>query len=134
MIDRVKSFKDIVQRAGFYKEYNPSETFISKVLMGITGCIPAFDRNFKIAARDFNAVISQCNKKIDIHIADSLSIKTLESIRFIVMNNAAMDYISSFFEGMLIINSPCAREPPSYMPYPATRMLDLFFWTYCIRK
>ena len=57
-IQRSIQIKEIVKR--YYTSYEddkgektpPSDTLISKILLGVTGSMPAFDRNFKIFLRE----------------------------------------------------------------------------------
>lgn len=58
-----------------YMSRNPTATLESKILMGVMGVLPAFDRYFATAANDFNAALA--NNGTEFRMPHRLSFKSL---------------------------------------------------------
>ena len=82
----------------------PTDTLITKVLMGIFGCVPAYDRYFIIG-------LKQYNKTHDEHISQSYNKNSFENLKKLT-NGLKTRYLIS----------------KDTITYPKMRLLDAYFW------
>ncbi len=103
-IDDIGRIHSLIENlSSYYKEIHsvtPTDTLISKIILGTLGCLPAFDRFFnsgvKSSGNSFN----------------NLKIKNLSSLfQFIEDNHLALNKIK--------INNP---------QYPIMKLVDMYFW------
>ncbi len=81
-----------------------SETLITKILMGTLGCVPAYDRYFKLGVRNHHVTTGTFNINSILIIAD-------------------------FYEKNRIVLEQTRKEMKvEDLPYPQMKMLDMGFW------
>ncbi len=81
----------------------PTDTLITKVLMGILGCVPAYDRYFVIGLKEYN--------KTNKHISQSYNKNSFENLKKLT---------NGLKEERLKLNNK--------ITYPKMRLLDAYFW------
>lgn len=81
----------------------PTDTLITKVLMGIFGCVPAYDRYFVIGLKEYN--------KTNKHISQSYNKNSFEALQKLT---------NGLKEERLKLNNK--------ITYPKMRLLDAYFW------
>jgi len=91
------------------KSCKPSDTLITKIIMGTLGCIPAYDRYFMDG-------ISYAQKFSDgeIKFTQQLGAGSLETLIYFIKNN---------FEELCTINKTLDFE------YPFMKLIDMYFWS-----
>jgi hypothetical protein len=95
------------------KEGNPqntSETLVTKVMLGTTGCIPAFDRYVKLAMKDIDGL--PCTSK------DSDICSTIKSL---------WKYYSDNIHEFEAVSEMLRTE--GHPDYPPMKLLDMYLWT-----
>lgn len=100
-IDLVMQAAEVV-RTG-YGEHKVSETLVTKILLGIFGCVPAYDRYFKNAVKKYG-------------ISATFNAKSLTGL---------WDY---FMQYESIINSACAKTEIPLDLYTPMKLMDMCFW------
>ncbi len=81
----------------------PTDTLITKVLMGIFGCVPAYDRYFVIGLKEYN--------KTNKHISQSYNKNSFEALKKLTNG----------------LKTKCLI-PKDTIAYPKMRLLDAYFW------
>lgn len=89
----------------YYKDYGvtPTTTLITKVLMGIFGCIPAYDRYFIQGLKDYN--------KNHEYISQSYNKSSFESLQKLVIGLKGRELVSN-----------------KKVDYPTMKLIDAYFW------
>lgn len=83
---------------------NASETLVTKILLGVFGCVPAYDRRYKKAVRRYHVSSGQYNRN------------SIRSIAEFYCNNAEV------FEPLRKELGKCGIE------YPSMKLMDMAFW------
>ncbi len=105
--DIAKHFKDLKRKDKKYKN-EPTETLITKILMGIFGCVPAYDRFVKIALQEYNR--EHPHKRI---------CQTFNYVSYKALKDWWKQYNCSeqhYLKG-------------STITYPPTKLVDVYFWS-----
>lgn len=95
-----------------YKEIcggTPTETLLSKILLGTLGCIPAYDRYFKKALSVTKAATQQCSAK-----------------SLVMLGNLYLKYNEQFEA----LRKYCSTDS---VEYPAAKIIDMCFFEYGLR-
>ncbi len=88
----------------------PTDTLITKILMGTYGCVPAFDRFLKFGIAQYTKCIE---KKINgIRLTQSINRNTFQALVHLAINQ----------RGSLIIDNG------EGVKYPPMKCLDMYFW------
>lgn len=103
-------FKEIINAYNNNGENNaiPSDTLITKILMGTYGCIPSFDRFLKDGIDAYNVSIDRLRDFIK--LPNKANKET-----FLALVN-------------LVLNEPNEFKVDSQFYYPKMKCLDMFFW------
>lgn len=88
-----------------------SSTLTTKILMGTLGCIPAYDRFFKLGIKAYNA-----NNKV--HLVQNFSVNSINKMYLFAIENK---------ENLLIIQSELIKE--TGYKYPLMKIIDSYFWS-----
>ena len=102
--ENIESAKNIIKK-GFEKN-TPSDTLITKILMGIFGCTPAFDRFFIDGLKIYK------NNDSNFNCRYKFCDKTYNCLKFYIKNN-----ISEY-----------KLKLDSSEKYPPMKLVDMFFW------
>lgn len=109
IIKAINSIKDYYSKKiktvnGIEKEVKPSTTLATKVLLGINGCIPAFDRFFMTGLKLKN-------------IGKSINKKTVKNLfEYYRSNEKEFEKASKYI------------QKHSGMEYPPMKLIDMYFW------
>lgn len=90
---------------GTYKPISPTDTLLSKILLGTLGCVPAYDRYFIDGLKD---------RKIENITFNKTSLNEL--FDFIDKNKTEIDYAQKLI----------STQTKVY--YPKMKILDMYFW------
>ncbi|PHR43330.1 MAG: hypothetical protein COA32_16520 [Fluviicola sp.] len=103
-IPRILELKEQIIKG--YKGFNPSETLITKIILGTLGSVPALDRYFIVGARKEPNKIHgyTLNKKLMVRLTD-----------FIIDHKEAIEEVQVKLEGRNIY-------------YPYMKIVDMYFW------
>ena len=88
-----------------FKEKKPTETLLSKIILGTLGCSPAFDRYFNIGVKVYNKNALTFNEKTF---------------------NILFDFIEQNDEDILELQEILMNKENVY--YPKFKLVDMFFW------
>jgi hypothetical protein len=94
---------------GTNKVFKPSDILISKILLGVLGCVPAYDRYFKNALKE----LFKDGKR-------SLLTLSKESLRTIIEFYNKEE--RSFYSAQQYI------KEKNGITYPAMKLIDMYFW------
>lgn len=83
---------------------DPSETLITKILMGTLGCVPAYDRYFKVGVRNQQVTTGIFNINSILRLADF------------------------YEENEYVLEQTRKEMRVEDLPYPQMKMLDMGFW------
>ena len=86
----------------------PTDTLLTKILLGTIGCVPAYDRYFKMAVADIGAAP-----------------KTFSENSLIRLGNLYLDH----WEPFEALRAHCSRHG---VDYPAAKILDMCLFEYGI--
>lgn len=100
-IDLVMQAAEVVCNG--YGEHKVSDTLVTKILLGIFGCVPAYDRYFKNAVKKYG-------------ISATFNAESLTGL---------WDY---FIKYESIINSACAKMEIPVDLYTPMKLMDMCFW------
>lgn len=100
-IDLVMQAAEVVCNG--YGEHKVSDTLVTKILLGIFGCVPAYDRYFKNAVKKYG-------------ISATFNAESLTGL---------WDY---FIKYESIINSACAKMEIPLDLYTPMKLMDMCFW------
>ena len=101
-IPRILELKDKISKG--YKEFTPSDTLITKIILGTLGCVPALDRYFILGAKS-------------------------QEFSGYTLNEKLMERLSKFIKahkkeiGVVQINF---KKRKIYYPY--MKIVDMYFW------
>ena len=132
LIDAVKSgYKAFLLGSKYPNPRHPSVTFISKILMGVMGVLPAFDVCFKAAMPVFNSKAPE-----DCRLFDKLDDTSLTALLKVIQDSNARAYLNERFDALIDISEKLVGGCVGgrKVPYPVMRLLDLFFWTYGLKR
>lgn len=102
--DKIEEAKKIITKIDPFKE--STETLITKILMGIFGCVPAFDRFFK----------------------EGYKIETKENISF---NDKGFEKILKIYQNLTEKDLEKFKfKSHSNLSYPKMKIIDMAFWQY----
>jgi len=80
-------------------DITPTDTLLSKIILGTLGCLPAFDRFFKDGVKS-------------------------EKLKFTNLNNKSLEHLFDFTEN----NSELKAIKEKYPDYPIMKIVDMYFW------
>lgn len=103
--------KEFTKSKNSTQNITPTDTLISKVMLGTLGCVPAYDRFF----------------------IDGLNSKGLKQSRF---EGPSLSTIFEFIENNEVEISDCQKQiyETAKMYYPVMKIVDMYFWQtgYCL--
>lgn len=127
----------------------PTDTMISKILMGTLGVLPAFDQNFCAAANAYNSAFKSLTKKNNVK-ANKIKVKKLPYMllkrynkpNYDVTNESDLKKVAANLEPLLdFVADPDVanflrdgvgqifkNDKLISTEYPTMRLLDLYFW------
>lgn len=138
------SYRNSFQKAGFSRKAlgnKPTDTMISKILMGTLGVLPAFDQNFCAAAKAYNDAFTidkscdgveipfellQHRNKTIYDVNNESDLKKIAANLKPLLNFVADPDVENFLRdevGQIFKNNKLISTE-----YPAMRLLDLYFW------
>ena len=95
-----------------YGDYTPSDTLVTKILLGTFGCIPAFDRFFIEGIKWYNNNATNNNKIKNL----KYSIKEDDA-------NEAFKLLTDF-----VLQNVIRNNKNENLEYPPMKYLDMYFW------
>ena len=103
-----KHFKELKIRGEKYKN-EPTQTLITKILMGIFGCVPAYDRFVITALQKYNSEVEKENR-----ISQTF-------------NNKSYIKLKDWWERQNYSEQHYLKD--SKIKYPPMKLVDVYFWS-----
>ena len=125
--DNIKNCYNKLNNYYKHKKVSPTDTLITKIMLGTLGNVPAYDRLFKVG-------IKLINQAYGIKLSQTFSVENLEKISefFTNRNTTALQEQNS--EAVNIIKNVNDYYNPKFFStqltekYPKAKEIDIYFW------